>query len=69
MGSALLSTVGGRNGAQGHGRWSLLPLLGASWMALNSGPWVPMAVVVLLICLTCAGRRFVLRRMQFRDQA
>ncbi len=49
-------------------RWSLLPLLGASWMALNSGPWVTMAVVVLLICLTYAGTRFVLRRMQFRHQ-
>jgi chitodextrinase len=49
-------------------RWSLLPLLGASWMALNSGPWVSMAVVVLLICLTYAGTRFVLRMMQFRHQ-
>ena len=38
-------------------------------MALNSGPWVTMAVVVLLICLTYAGTRFVLRRMQFRYQA
>jgi len=49
-------------------RWSLLPVVGVSWMALNSGPWVTMVVVVLLICLTYAGTRFVLRRMQFRDQ-
>jgi len=50
-------------------RWSLLPVVGMSWMALNFGPWVTMAVVVLLICLTYAGTRFVLRRMQFRHQA
>jgi len=33
MGSALLSTVGRSNGAQGHWCWSLLPLVGVSWMA------------------------------------
>lgn len=50
-------------------RWSLLPLVGVSWMALNFGPWVTLAVVILLICLICAGAGFNLRRMQFRHQA
>jgi len=50
-------------------RWSLLPLVGVSWMALNFGPWVTLAVVILLICLICAGAGFTLRSMQFRHQA
>ncbi len=50
-------------------RWSLLPLLGASWMALNSGPWVTMAVVILLIFLMGVGAGVTLRRTQFRRQA
>ena len=50
-------------------RWSLLPIVGLSWMALHCGVWMTLAAVVLLICLTYAGTRFVLRRMQFRHQA
>jgi len=38
-------------------------------MALNSGPWVTMAVVVLLIYLMRAGALVTLRRMRLRHQA
>ena len=61
--------MAGHEGLRAKVRWSLLRLVGVSWMALNFGPWVTLAVVILLICLICAGAGFTLRRMQFRHQA
>jgi len=69
MGSALLSTVGRSNGAQGHWCWSLLPLAGVSFMALNFGLGVTLPLMGLLICMTCAGAGISLRRMRLRHHA
>jgi hypothetical protein len=30
-------------------RWSLLPLVGVSWMALHFGPWVILGLMLLLL--------------------
>jgi hypothetical protein len=48
-------------------RWSLLPMVGVSWIALQFGPWVTLALLVLLICLMGAGAAIVARRIRLRQ--
>jgi len=50
-------------------RWTLLPLVGVSWMALHSGPWVTLALLVLLICLMGGSAVATLRRRRSKHQA
>ncbi|MEE9192131.1 MAG: hypothetical protein V3U04_05910, partial [Candidatus Aerophobetes bacterium] len=69
IGSALLSTVGRSNGAQGHWCWNLLPVIGVSWMALHLGPGVALALMGFLICLMRASAGLTHRRLRPRHQA
>jgi YVTN family beta-propeller protein len=50
-------------------RWSLLPLVGVSWVALNLGPWVTLTLLALLLGLTVACAAFTLKRMRLRHLA
>jgi hypothetical protein len=50
-------------------RWSLLPLLGVSWMALHLGPGVAPALMGFLICLMRASAGLTHRRLRPRHQA
>ncbi len=49
-------------------RWSLLPLVSVSWMALNIGLSVTLLFMGLLICFICASATIALRRIQLRSQ-
>ena len=50
-------------------RWSLLPLVGVSWMASNFGLGVTLVLMGLLFFLIGVGAGVTLRRMQFSGQA
>jgi hypothetical protein len=50
-------------------RWSLLPMVGISWMALHFGLGVTLAVIVLILALMSATAVVSLRSMRFRYQA
>jgi hypothetical protein len=43
-------------------RWSLLPLVGMSWLALKLGFAVTMVFIFLSFCLVCTGTVMALRR-------
>ena len=49
-------------------RWSLLPIVGVSWMTLNIGLSVILVLIGLLICFMGAGATIALRRMRIRCQ-
>jgi len=49
-------------------RWSLLPVVGVSWMSLNIGLSVTLALIGLLICFMGAGAMISQRRMRLRCQ-
>ena len=44
-------------------RWSLLPLVGVSWMALNLGPTLTLMIITLLLALVGASIIALLRRV------
>ncbi|MBW1717661.1 MAG: fibronectin type III domain-containing protein [Deltaproteobacteria bacterium] len=50
-------------------RWSLLPVVGVSWMSLNIGLSVTLTLMGLLICFMGAGATIALRRMRIRRQS
>ncbi|MBU4312720.1 MAG: hypothetical protein KJ706_08390 [Candidatus Omnitrophica bacterium] len=50
-------------------RWSFLPLVGMSWMALHLGPWFTLALMGLLICLMGTAAVFTIRRIMLRHHA
>jgi len=50
-------------------RWSLLPLVGVSWIALHLGLGVTLALMGLLICLIGTTALITMRRMRLRRQA
>ena len=50
-------------------RWSLLPVVGVSWLALHFGPWATLALVALLLGLMGMTAAVTLRRIRLRDQA
>lgn len=50
-------------------RWSLLPIVGVSWMALNFSPCVTFALMGLLISLIGIIAVLTMRRMRLRRQA
>ena len=47
-------------------RWSILPLVGMSWMALHYGLWVTMALLALLFALMGTAIVFMIQHMRFR---
>jgi hypothetical protein len=47
-------------------RWSLLPLVGVSWMSLNIELLVTLVFIGLLICFMGASATIALRRMRFK---
>jgi hypothetical protein len=47
-------------------RWSLLPVVGVSWMSLNIGLTITMALALLLLVLIGATTVIVFRRMRWR---
>jgi len=47
-------------------RWSLLPIVGVSWMALHLGPWVTMGAGILMVFVMFMGVGIILRRRRFR---
>ena len=49
-------------------RWSLLPMVGVSWMALQFGLGVTLALLVLLVSLVGTGAAIVARRIRLRQQ-
>jgi len=49
-------------------RWSLLPIVGLSWMSLQLGLWV-LVLIGLLLCFMGTGATIVLRRMRIRRQS
>jgi hypothetical protein len=49
-------------------RWSLLPVVGVSWMTLNIGLSATLVFIGLLICFMGAGATIALRRMRIRCQ-
>lgn len=54
---------------RGAMRWSLLPVVGMSWVALCFGPWATLALLVLLVGLVGTGARVGLRRRRVKHQA
>jgi hypothetical protein len=46
-------------------RWSLMPIVGMSWMALHLGPWITLSLMGLFICLLILGVAVTLRRKVF----
>ncbi len=61
--------MAGHEGLRAMVRWSLLPVIGVSWMILHIGPGVTLALMGLLIFVMCAGAGLTLRRMRLRRQA
>jgi len=49
-------------------RWSLLPIVGVSWMALHLGPWVTMGAGILMVFVMFVGVGIMLRRRRLRHQ-
>jgi hypothetical protein len=49
-------------------RWSLLPMVGMSWMTLQLGMWITLALIGFLICFMGAGATIALRRTRLRRQ-
>lgn len=49
-------------------RWSLLPLVGVSWIALKLGPGCTLALTALLLGLMCTTAVVTLRRRRLRCQ-
>ena len=47
-------------------RWSLMPIVGMSWITLQLGMWITLALIGLLICFIGTGAMIVMRRMQLR---
>jgi hypothetical protein len=50
-------------------RWSLLPLVGVSWMTLQLGPGVTPTLMVMLFALMAASAVTTFKRMRLRRQA
>ncbi len=48
-------------------RWSLLPLVGLSWLALKLGPTLTLALILLLLTLICAAMVAFFRKIQLRE--
>jgi flagellar biosynthesis protein FlhB len=46
-------------------RWSLVPVVGMSWMALHCGVWITLALVILLVSLMGMGIVFSMRHLRF----
>jgi len=49
--------------------WSLLPVVGVSWMALHLGPWVTMGAGILMVFVMFMGVVIILRRRRLRHHA
>ena len=49
-------------------RWSLLPLVGVSWMSLHLGPVATLGIMLLLFGLVCANLAIVFRGMHRRRE-
>jgi hypothetical protein len=47
-------------------RWSLLPVVGVSWMSINIGLTITMALALLLLVMIGASTVIVFRRMGWR---
>ncbi len=50
-------------------RWTLLPLVGLSYVAMYLGPAAALGLVVLLLCLVGASTAIAVSRMRLRRQA
>ena len=49
-------------------RWSLMPVVGMSWITLQLGMWITLALIGFLICFMGAGATIALRRIRLRSQ-
>jgi hypothetical protein len=49
-------------------RLSLLPVVGVSWMSLQIGAWIMLALIGFLICFIGAGATIALRRIRLRSK-
>jgi hypothetical protein len=47
-------------------RWSVLPLLGVSWLALKLGPVPALALIFLMLTLICTAVLAISRKVRLR---
>jgi hypothetical protein len=50
-------------------RWSLLPLVGVSWVAVHFGLWVILGLMLLLLSLMCATVVVALKSLWQRERS